>query len=193
MNPHSILVEGSTDKKILQKALNIKGLKTYGITNGHGSNIDTVASKLNDTDISLLVIVDDDKDGREYKERIKKIGGSYSADNVLTIRDLVGSIVEKGTIEDALSVAFLESKVHEVYDSFFAGEEYDLSLDSSKPSMEQLRVQLNQKRKTKKVIDQFLEELKIKLSDEFNPTRPSFASNFSLLDSLVDAIQTKLI
>ncbi len=192
LNPHSILVEGASDKKILQKTFKVKDLTKYGITNGHGSNVDTLASKLNDTDISILVILDDDDDGKLYKEKIVKIGGSYSADNVVTIRDLAGGIVNKGTIEDALGVNFVSSKVKEAFESSFVGESYDISLNETQPFMDQVRIWLNQKGKTKKTIDAFIENLKAKISDDYQPSKTSFATKFPLLDSLVDSIEHKL-
>lgn len=192
LNPHSIFVEGASDKKIIQKSFAIKGLGKYGVTNGHGSNVDTLASKLNDTDISILVILDDDEDGKGYKEKIIRIDGSYSADNVVTIRDLVGDIVDGGTIEDTLGSNFVGSKVREVYGSNFEGEECDLALVDTSPFLEQVRAYLHQKKKTKKVIDKFLEELKIKVSDDFSPTQTAFAENFPLLDSLITKIDNKL-
>ena len=192
LNPHSILVEGASDKKILQTSFAIKGLGKYGVTNGYGSNIDTLASKLNDTDISILVILDDDDEGKRYKEKIIKIGGSYSENNVVTIRDLVGGIADGGTIEDTLGSNFVGSKVREVYGSNFEGEEYDLPLADTSPFLEQVRVYLHQKRKTNKVIDKFLEELKAKISNDFNPTPTAFTENFPLLDSLITEISKKL-
>ena len=192
LNPHSILVEGASDKKILKKSFAIKGWKKYGITNGHGSNVDTLASKLNDTNISILVILDDDKDGKRYKEKIIRIDGSYSADNVVTIRDLVGGIVDGGTIEDTLGSNFVESKVREVYESNFEGEECDLTLEDTPPFLGQVCAYLQQKRKIKKVIDKFLKELKTKISDDFNPTQTAFTENFPLLDSLITEMDNKL-
>ncbi|MBR5686093.1 MAG: AAA family ATPase [Muribaculaceae bacterium] len=82
LNPHSILVEGASDKVILQKAFSILERDDIGIANGHGSNIDTLASKMNYDNISILVITDDDQDGRKYKENILKIGGAYNYDTV---------------------------------------------------------------------------------------------------------------
>lgn len=192
LNPHSILVEGASDKKILQKALAVKGLANYGITNGHGSNIDTLASKLNDTDIAILVVLDDDKDGKGFKEKIVKIGGSYSVNNVTTVRDLVGGIVDGGTIEDTLGKGLLESKMSEAWKNSFKVEQYDFSLDETKPAMEQVRAYLHQKGKSGKVIDAFLENLKTKISDDFNPAKTSFSTNFPLLDALTTKIQSKL-
>lgn len=192
LNPHSIIVEGASDKKILQKAFTVKDVVNYGVTNGHGSNIDTLASKLNDTDISILVILDDDADGKRYKEKIVKIGSSYSADNVVTIRDLVGDIVEGGTIEDTLGTNFVQGKIHEIYKNTFPGEICNISLNNTSSFMSQVQKYLQQNKKTKKVIEKFLEELKIKVSDDFNPSKSTFAKNFPLLDSLVNAIQVKL-
>jgi predicted ATP-dependent endonuclease of OLD family len=191
LNPHSILVEGASDKKILQKAFAIKGLDKYGITNGHGSNIDTLASKLNDTDISILVILDDDTEGKEYKEKILKIAGSYSSENVVTIRDLVGDIIDNGTIEDTLGVNFIKGKTCEVYKKTFS-EECDISLSDKQPFVEQIRTYLHQKKKSRKIIDKFLEDLKIQIANDFKPAKSSFVSNFPLLDSLVNKIQSKL-
>ena len=192
LNPHSILVEGASDKKILQKSFAIKDWGKYGITNGHGSNVDTLASKLNDTDIFILVILDDDKEGKGYKKKIIRIGGSYSADNVVTIRDLVGDIVDGGTIEDTLGSNFVESKVCEVYESNFEDEECDLTLVDTSPFLEQVRTYLDQKQKTKEVINKFLEEIKTKIADDFNPTRTSFMKKFPLLHSLITEIDKKL-
>ena len=195
LNPHSILVEGASDKKILQKSFTIKGWKKYGVTNGHGSNIDTLASKLNDTGISILVILDDDREGKEYKKKIIKIGGSYSENNVVTIRDLVGGIVDGGTIEDTLGSDFVGSKAREVYEVYknnFKDEECGLTLADTSPFLEQVRTYLHQKQKTKEEINEFLAQLKTKISDDFDPKPTSFTKNFPLLDSLITEINEKL-
>lgn len=192
LNPHSILVEGASDKKIIQKAFAIKGLKGYGTTNGHGSNIDTLAAKLNDTDISMLVVLDDDVEGKAYKEKIIRIGCSYSKANVLTIRDLNGSIVDGGTIEDTLDKNFLESEIAKTFKKTFSDEEYDFILDEASPSINQVKIYLQRKGKSSKVIDSFLEILKTNISDDFAPSKTSFAENFNLLSSLCDSITSRL-
>ena len=191
LNPHSILVEGFSDKKILQKSLKIKNLDKYGITNGHGSNIDTLASKLNNTGISILVILDDDKQGKGYKNKIIKIGGSYSKDNVITIRDLVGGIKDEGTIEDVLGKDFIESKFKEFYENNISKEiKCDISLDDNTPFVEQIKIFLHQK--DYKDVEKALEEFKVKISEEFNPTKTNFSTKFPLLDSLIEEINKKL-
>jgi predicted ATP-dependent endonuclease of OLD family len=184
LNPHRILVEGSSDKVILQKAFKIKKIE-YGITNGTGSNIIQVASKLNHDDIKVLVIVDDDKDGKIYKNKILEIAGVYNDKNVFTIRDIVGSITNNGTIEDVLGKDFIETKFKEFYKSEF-NLEYDLNLKENSPYIEQIKVFLQQNKKFK---NEILDEFKKKISNDFNPAISNFDNKFPLLKSLVDEIQ----
>ena len=190
LNPHSILVEGASDKMLLQKVLALKGRAQIGITNGHGSNLDTLASKLNDVDIAVLVVVDDDASGKAYKAKIVRIGGSYSANNVLTIRDLVGGVVAGGTIEDTLDKNYVESKFKELYRSHYSEAECDIVLDETIPFVGQMKAYLN--RNTRPDADKFIEDVKNKLANEFAPTKSSFGANFPLLESLADEIIKKL-
>jgi predicted ATP-dependent endonuclease of OLD family len=187
LNPYRILVEGSSDKIILQKAFNIKKYK-YGITNGIGSNIVQLASKLNQDDIKVLVIVDDDKDGKEYKNKILKIKGVYNQKNVFTIRDVVGEIKNEGTIEDILGKDFIESKFKEFYKSEFK-EDCNYNLLEDFPFLEQIKIFLKKQNKFK---NQFLDDFKKKISDDFNPNKGTFDTKFPLLKSFVNEVQKKL-
>lgn len=191
LNPHSILVEGASDKILLQKALALKGTDGFGITNGHGSNVNTLASKLNDVDISVLVILDDDESGQKYKNKIIRIGGSYSDDNVFTIRDLSGSIVASGTIEDTLGKGYVEPKFKELYKSYYSERECDFVLDETKPFVEQAKAYLHQNSATD--VDAFIEKLKNKLANDFAPASDAvFKRSFPLLETLTAAIINKL-
>ena len=189
LNPHSVLVEGASDKLILQKAFNILGHKNIGIANGHGSNIDTLASKMNYDNISILVITDDDKDGRKYKENILKIGGAYNDDTVYTIRDLVGDIVDQGTIEDTLGCKFVESQFIKYYKFSFDEELSGVALSEDKPLLTQIVSILKEK---KKYNSWNMDSFKKQLSEEFNPTKTTFSSKFKLLKELAEIITTKL-
>lgn len=191
LNPHSILVEGSSDKKILLKVLTMKGEARFGVTNGHGSNIDTLASKLNEAGISLLVILDDDVAGKSYKTKIIRIGGSYSSKNVLTIRDFVGSVVSGGTIEDMLGKNYVQGKFIFHYKKYFSVQDCDIDLSETEPFLEQMKVYLYKNGKTDNV-DKFLENFKDELASDFNPTKGSFAANFPLLDLLGKEIIAKV-
>lgn len=188
LNPHSILVEGASDKLILLKAFSVKEIEKYGVTNGHGSNIDSLAVKLNDSGMSVLVILDDDSDGKKYKTKIINIGGSYSAKNVLTIRDLVGEVKPSGSIEDVLDRSFVESKFKEIFQQKF-GATCNLTLSEDTPFLEQIKVFLHTE---KKYTEALILEFKKALSDAFNPTKSSFEKDFPLLDKLIDEIQKKL-
>lgn len=187
LNPHRILVEGSSDKIILQKAFNIRKIE-YGITNGIGGNIVQLASKLNHDDIKVLVIVDDDKDGKEYKNKILKIKGVYGLENVFTIRDIVGGIINEGTIEDVLGKDFIESKFKEFYKTEF-NEDSGFDLLEGSPFIEQVKIFLQKKSKFK---NEVLDKFKKKVSDDFNPTKTTFDTKFPLLKLLVDETQKKL-
>lgn len=190
LNPHSILVEGASDKVILQKALALKGKTQFSITNGHGSNVDTLASKLNDVGISVLVVVDDDTSGKAYKTKIVRIGSSYSASNVFTIRDLVGGVVADGTIEDMLGKDYVKSKFKELYCSHYSEQECNMMLDETTPFVGQMKAYLYQN--TKSDVDKFIEDVKNKLANEFAPSKSSFSTNFPLLELLTDEIIKKL-
>lgn len=189
LNPHSILVEGASDKVILQKAFALLGHKDFGIANGHGSNIDTLASKMNYDNISILVITDDDQDGRKYKENILKIGGAYNYDTVYTIRDIEGSIIDQGTIEDTLGVEYIKSQFLKFYKSSFDEELTGITLSNDKPIITQIIAIL----KRKKINSQWnMDAFKKQLSDDFNPTKTALKKDFPLLHNLALKILGKL-
>lgn len=189
LNPHSLLVEGSTDKVLLKKAFTYLNRDNISITNGCGANIETLASKMNFDDISVLVITDDDKDGHKYKEQILKIGGVYNSGNVFTIRDLEGTIVSEGTIEDTLSAGYVQSKFQELYTEQFGKSPSGFNLAEDKPFMFQIIVYLKNNGNYNKF---FIDELKKKLSDDFNPRKNAFNKDFPLLKSLAEKIIEKL-
>ncbi len=190
LNPHSILVEGASDKVLIQKTLALKGTNQVGITNGHGSNVDTLASKLNDVDISVLVVVDDDTSGKAYKTKIIRIGGSYSVNNVFTIRDLVGGIVADGTIEDTLGKNYVESKFKELYQNHYSVADCNIVLDENVPFVGQMKSYLYQTNRSD--AEKFIEDVKNKLANDFAPTKSGLTANFPLLESLADEIIKKL-
>lgn len=189
LNPHSILVEGSSDKVILQKVLVLLGRKDIGITNGHGANIDTLASKMNFDNISVLVIVDDDKDGQKYKEKILKIGGVYNDKNVFTIRDIEGTIVNEGTIEDTLGKEYVKSQFQAYYKGKYGVEPSDFELDDAQPVLSQIIVFLKKKKQyTNWDVDAF----KKQVSDNFNPSKSSLDKKYKFIKNLAEKIIEKL-
>ena len=186
MNPHRVLVEGASDKVILQKAFAMLGRKDIGITNGHGSNIDTLASKMNVDSISVLVIVDDDNDGKKYKENILKIGGVFSDQNVFTIRDLDGSIDSKSTIEDVLGIDYIKSQFITFYKNSFSQEDPEgFELKENQPIIQQILVYLKSKRKHS---SWDMDAFKKQVAENFNPTKSAFENDYKHLKNIADKI-----
>lgn len=188
LNPHSLLVEGRSDKVILQKAFKVIDREDIGITNGHGSNIVTLASKLNHNDLSILVVVDGDKEGESYKQRILKIGGVYDENNVFTIRDLVGGSVDNSTIEDLLDQGFVESQFMSFYQNRF-DDEATIEIIRERPFIGQITAYLKEHKKYK-AFDMDL--FKTQLANNFKPSKASLKTNNPLLNSLVGELVKKM-
>ncbi len=184
--PHRILVEGQSDKIILQKSLHLKGLQ-FGITNGIGSNIVQIATKFNYDDIKILVVTDDDLEGKGYRDKILKIAGVYDKNSVFTIRDLVASFKNEGTIEDLLEKDFVESKFKEFYKEEFLDDCVIMLTDA--PFIEQIKIFLKKENKFNEII---IEKFKNKISDDFSPSKSAFEENFPSLKKLVEQIEIKL-
>lgn len=189
LNPHSLIVEGTSDKVIIQKSLNTLGKTNIGITNGHGSNIDTLASKLNYNNVSILVVVDDDNEGKKYKKNILKLEGVYTSNNVFTIRDLVGDVIDGATIEDLLDKNYIKLEFEKLYKKLYNEDIEEFEINTEKPILEQISIFLNKKQKIKSWdFDLFKKEL----SDNFNPTKKSLITNNPLLDSFINKLFEKL-
>ena len=188
LNPHSVIVEGASDKILLQKALHSLGYENIGVANGHGSNIETLVSKFNYDGIHALVVLDDDEDGRKDKERIIKVGGAYTEDNVFTIRDLVGDIVDKGTIEDALDPNFVKTMFIKFYKATY-NESVECDFTLEQPIVKQISELLKTQRKFSKWN---MDAFKKQLSEGFKPTKKSWDSDNILLKKLAEKIVQKL-
>lgn len=192
-----ILVEGASDKILLQKALNcVNKDNCIKITNGKGDNLSAVASLAGYYEIFPLVIVDDDSQGQKVKKDILKIGSGYTEKNVFTIRDLCGSIKAGATIEDVLPVAYVLSKTNEILQ-----EENieDIELDENRPFCEQIKLHLQQKieltdltkKEKKEKVENILLKIKKTISDEYKTTR-QLNQSAPLLYSLAEKITEML-
>lgn len=188
LNPHSILVEGASDKIILNKAFNCLNYKNISITNGHGSNIVTLASKLNYDNMSLIVVLDDDDEGKSDKNKIIKIGDFYNDNNVFTIRELVGELPDKATIEDTLNVEFVKSAFKKYYEESF-GESPEFDPDSTQPILNQIIIFL---KKNKKFNKWDMDAFKKRLSEDFNPNKESLTNKNQLLKNLAEKLHSIL-
>jgi predicted ATP-dependent endonuclease of OLD family len=184
LNPHRILLEGASDKKILDKLFQLYGL-SISSTNGCGSNIVSCATRLNHNDVETIVIVDDDEEGRGYKKKILKIGGVYKDKKVYTIRDLIPDIKEYCTIEDLLGKSFIEGRLKGFYKDRFA-QDIDLDLIDKDPFIEQIKVYL---KRNDKYSGEFLEDFKIKISDEIQFNKNNLGEKFPFLNELLNKIK----
>lgn len=190
LNPHRILVEGASDRLILQKAFEASNLE-YGITNGNGSNIVQTASKFNLDDINIFVLLDDDKDGQKYKKSIIKIGGVFNENNVCTLKDLVEESPVETTIEDFLGKNYIESQFKKLFTSEMEGE-ISFELNEETPFIEQIKIKLLQCEGVEKSdISTFLEKLKISISKELSLPKTTWKTKFPLLNELVMSIEKK--
>ena len=188
LNPHSILVEGASDKIILQKVFACLDMKNIGITNGHGNNITTVVSKFNHDNIFVLVVLDDDEDGKKDKRSILKTGGIYTEENVFTIRDLVGDIVNMGTIEDVLDVEFVKTQFNDAFRKIY-GEDSTIEFEVGKPILKQITVWL----KTKRLYSRWdMDLFKKQLSEIYCPTKKALLEDSNLLGKLAKEIEKRL-
>ena len=174
-----LLVEGKEDKEILKKVFELYEHK-FGITNGCGSNIVQVASYFNERDVPVFVIVDDDKAGKEYKDKILKIGGVYNNKNVFTLHDMVPTVGTNCTIEDFLGVNFVKSSFIK-FASLKQEDGFDLNANS--PFLTQIKRYASEKK-----LDIDIDDFKLELSNKFNPAKSTFEKNFPLLKSLIEEI-----
>ncbi len=107
----------------------------------------------------------------------------------MTIRDLVGSIIEGGTIEDTLGKNYVESVFKTSYKEFYKTSD-NIQLTESEPFVIQMKAYLYQNKNTD--IDQFIEIVKNNLAENFKPSKGTLDGNFPLLTSLGDKIIEKL-
>ena len=192
LSPYKLLVEGETDKNIISRALEIIK-KDHGvlITNGTGSNIASTASLLSFHDITPMVAVDDDDAGRKTKIEISKISKLYS-DKVFTIRDLNGNIVSKGTIEDTISQAYVQSETNKVLRT---NSITDITLQDTSPVCEQIKTHLNRElpeaRGKKQQVENILTDIKVNISKNYKPTATKLQQNSPKLKALTEEILKK--
>ena len=191
LTPYKILVEGMSDLNILRKVLNkvAKDL-CIGMTNGQGGNIVQIASLLKYSEVDCFVIVDDDKEGKDYKEKITKLGEPFSINNVLTIRDLCGDIIPGGTIEDILNKEFVISNANKIIKE----ENPDLNIveadiDGNKPILENIKVFLH-KNDLKDMSNDIIFRIKNNLGEKFNIS--GFETKHPLLKTLAENIVAKI-
>jgi predicted ATP-dependent endonuclease of OLD family len=192
LSPHKLLVEGETDKKLLQTALElVKKDHDVLITNGTGSNIVATASLLSYHEINPTVVADDDEAGQKAKTDILKISNSFKG-KVFTIRDLDGGIIGKGSIEDTLPMTYVQGEANKVLRTNSIG---DITLVNTSPFCEQIKIHLNREvtevKAKKQKIEGILATIKFKIADSYKPTLIKLQQDAPHLKQLTEAILTK--
>jgi len=188
LNPYRILVEWACDKVIISKLLKIYN-KSYGIISWNWSNINSIATLLNRDDIKSLIIVDDDEDGRKYKEKILKIQWIYNCENVLTIKDIIKWEKDYATIEDILDIDYVESSIKKFIQWHYK-KEISIKLDWNKAFLPQIEKYLNQN--WTQNLDEDINVLKQELSEKFQPNKTSIENNqFQklLIEKIIDILE----
>lgn len=173
-----LIVEGSDDKSVISHAINLtqdnchfaikvaKGAsKTYGI-----------ASLLSEENVSAFFLFDDDKEGRDYKNKIiENYSKSFSERNTFTLKDICTTLPSKCTLEDLFPLDFVKS--------FFEREiGENLTLDEKTPFLKQIIDQTRILRENKDKLD----HLKIKLAEEF---KTKFSDHDNLVNNAPKLIQ----
>jgi len=171
LSPKKILVEGYSDKILLEKALyEINTKNNILISNGQGGNLPGVASILCFSEIYPIIITDADDAGKKMIARIKKMDENF-LEKAFTIRELCGLIVDNGTIEDTLPKPYVESKTNDVLQ---ANNIKGIVLNEKIPFLSQIAIHIEQYNNEptatrKKIIkEKIVNEIKIKVSEDYN-------------------------
>ena len=180
--PHRLLVEGCTDCVLLEKALaTIAPKNCITITNGTGSNIVSVASMLKMYGVEVLTIVDADKDGEGYKREIVKLGTPFESSSVKTLRDINSDVIDYGTIEDCLDYNYVIKQLKTAFCNITESKSCTFSYLSEKPILEEFKVFLTKNSIPKNKSNEIIEQAKILIAENFNPTMTSLRNKNSKL------------
>ncbi|RYJ41743.1 AAA family ATPase [Flavobacterium beibuense] len=160
--PENILiVEGFGDKSIFNHCFSLLSIPTsYIIKNASSaSKIDSFAALIAEERINSIIILDDDKIGRQKKsEIIRNLKNHFSKENVFTIRDILSDLPEDSTLEDLYPIDFLNETINiilERKDIAFSTEKniidqlksFDKTLNfkGSKDRLDKIKIELNEK------------------------------------------------
>lgn len=183
--PKKILVEGCSDKMILNKIFEVQKIKDCGIANGNWSNIIQIASKYNDDQIDIIVLLDSDKQWVSYKEKIIQVWWVFDEQNVFTIKDIVGTIKDWATIEDLLPKKYIEQQVKQVFSA--NDKAGDFELDEEKPFIDQIKKYFSISKTEKEKLD----ILKKRISENYVPTKKAIDDN-SVISKFIHNLKEKL-
>lgn len=184
-----ILVEGYSDCILLENAISILAPNNcITITNGTGSNIVPVASMLKMYNVSVLTIVDADKDGEKYKKEILKLGNPFEEKSVKTIRDLDTEVIDYGTIEGTLDIAYVTKYLKKAYSDITGTTTCNYTYSNEKPIIEDFKIYMLQENIAKSTSCEVIENAKILIAQNFKPTSSSLRNKHAKLFNICNKI-----
>ena len=200
-----VLVEGFSDKAILDEVLDTMGYKDILIMNGNGDNIRVAAAFFNDNHARVLVLTDNDQPGKQSRDAVRNIRGIFNENNVFTIQDLVPSVGDHHTIEDLLPRQYLIDTFQKFCESINITEEFSLQPDTASFLHQAARHlkdkivdsqgnKIDDRKVRNKELKNVLKRLKVKLSEGFPPAQADIAGGdeYKPLRELAEAINRKL-
>jgi predicted ATP-dependent endonuclease of OLD family len=101
---HIVLVEGNSDKIILNKVLETIGIRDVFIQSCNGSEMPKMYRYATIDRLNLTILHDDDTSGSKIKKQIQAIAQEIGidCDNLLSIRDVLNTLPAKSVLEDIL-------------------------------------------------------------------------------------------
>ena len=181
-----IIVEGEDDKNIISHSIKLlNNVFYYSIKPAGGaSKAPGFARLLNEENINAFILLDSDKEGRDYKKKIlDDQKDTYSNKNVFTLKEIVNIIPIDSTIEDLLPLDFVKNFFEREMNQAFI-------LSDDKPVLHQLKNQCETLKSNKQKID----SLKMKLSVEFckaYDTKDKI-DKIDRLEKLINSLITKI-
>ncbi len=150
-----LIVEGGSDKKIIEHALRLLHPNLQFILKPAGgcTKMPTMARFVHNETIKAIFLFDDDDEGRTECKKIidAKVANKEAA---FTLKKICDQIVEKGTIEDLLNRDWICSVCKNE-------KQLNVTLKDDQPVLCQIRAQIPNLKKEQ------LESLKIKISEQF--------------------------
>lgn len=190
--PENILiVEGYGDKSLINHCfITLSKPISFNIKNAAGtSKVNSFAALIAEENINSVIILDDDKEGKQTKsEIIKNLKNHFNKNNVLTLKDVLDTLPEGATLEDLYPVDFVNEFIKEEL-----GEK-EINFDIDKPIINQLKSldpTFNQAGNKDK-----LDKIKIKLCESFRETyntKDSIQNKSQRLYNFCEKLSEKLV
>lgn len=184
--PNRMLVEGQSEKTIIEFALRLKKEHSIVITNGKGGNIVQIASYINIKKVNnVLTILDSDDTGIANKDKIIQIGGIFDHTNVFNLKDICPELSNHATIEDLIDPKYVAAK----FNTFAKDKGYSIAEfvpDVNRAILAQIQSHCLMNKINLSHAD--IKELKTLIAENFNVKLTALKENNPNLDKFTDYI-----